>query len=798
MSIQYSIINCINLSKITTIFKYQIPQLLKLFHMLKMKFKLILFTTILSMSAFSQNSEKIIKAYTYIDALRLNEIYNKVTTSNYDTTLYKIKTILSNYSDSGSLNPKNPFFNNYYKKLVDIKSELVVKENELINDTMKLSIEIKSLDTSILRMNNELQKDTNQFNSIKKMIDTSKRDSAIQLSNSLNQMKLDTLGIEITSLKLAIDKAQSRRQLLQETIKSIESTLNIKTLNSKGISFKVVNKKDINNMVSYDIQTSESIFSDQAILRVPSQASPLGFEAAVINGVSNFMAGRFKQELLNMLINQVYNDILHEKDSVILMKLFPRTHKLVENIKKTKSNSNYTIDFMLLKQTAQKDIENLPKSFVEGIDNILIDKSIKPESKDLIRLGYYIYSKSKNEKRLDHFISSLANAKYSTNDSKIKRLVDITDMLSMSLIDTGSKSNTLWINPTENLDIYSRQPDMKTQLYFGLLLEQLRAIPAFKSYVDTIEKYAKSKQNNIQKSIQTLNNLVSFNNELLYLYTNLKSKDFKITTTEEFIYYLQQFNEAIVTLGRQLEADSILSFNSNHYINVLDHSAKMLSVLESFSKKEYYKAIPGMIMEFSNFVGTNHNLRRKLAFLSQLASITRSDEMENLLNSYALPVGSSSIKRGASFNCSLNGYVGITGGREWDGKSAGENYNFGLTAPIGFSFSLLIGNKSNWSFFCSLLDLGTMVNKRLNGDNTDYPGLKVEQFLAPGAGLYYNFQNIPITFGVHYFPYIPSLRSIRSEPINGTSVETNLNISRLNLSLLIDIPFFTIYNKDKK
>ena len=93
----------------------------------------------------------------------------------------------------------------------------------------------------------------------------------------------------------------------------------------------------------------------------------------------------------------------------------------------------------------------------------------------------------------------------------------------------------------------------------------------------------------------------------------------------------------------------------------------------------------------------------------------------------------------------------------------------------------------------SIIDLGTIVNQRLGNDTTNYGGLKFESFLAPGLGMYYNIRNLPISFGMHY-NRISNLRNIDFKDGIATTTETNVSVNRLNLSILVDIPFFNIYN----
>ena len=61
----------------------------------------------------------------------------------------------------------------------------------------------------------------------------------------------------------------------------------------------------------------------------------------------------------------------------------------------------------------------------------------------------------------------------------------------------------------------------------------------------------------------------------------------------------------------------------------------------------------------------------------------------------------------------------------------------------------------------------------------------------------YNFKNTPISLGAGV-TYIPNLRTIKYSDGTASLGESGLNVIRINASLLIDIPFFTIYNRPLK
>jgi hypothetical protein len=182
-------------------------------------------------------------------------------------------------------------------------------------------------------------------------------------------------------------------------------------------------------------------------------------------------------------------------------------------------------------------------------------------------------------------------------------------------------------------------------------------------------------------------------------------------------------------------------------------------------------------------------------FLSDLSSVKNEDDVKNLLEAYALPIGSASIKRDSKFNVSINGYVGFTFGHETINNSAKPLHinkkeqlinNYGLTAPIGISVT-------GWGFltgFVSFIDLGSLVNARLFNDSIVNANLKFEHFLAPGVSIILNCPKLPISFAVSNY-YIHNLKKFTLQ--NGNEI----SVTRLNFSILVDIPLFTLHNKPR-
>lgn len=550
------------------------------------------------------------------------------------------------------------------------------------------------------------------------------------------------------------------------------------------------------------VQVSEMIInggtSKKAIIkdiRYKSEAIPaavasgsMGFQAAIINGVSNFMAGRFKQEVIHMGIDKLFSQIVDPKtDSAIISAIFPKTYLQIKNMHS--SGTYYTPDLLYLRQVAQNDIEQLPISIVNNTDIIFPILKNKPKAKDMLLLGSGIVKFSQQGQPLPELLSLIAQQKYSSKDSSIWKLLNLADLLSQALIDTANSKN-IWVNPLLSLPTSGKDfKKIEIRYFYGLLYEQLRQIPEIQLYF---------KQNNVY--IEDVNILADkiqktafFVNNLNNTYNYLKYKNFNFKNSGELVIYTKEINQSIYSFASTIMEIKPLNEKFKLDDSVLQMSTKYLNITEAFINKEYQRAIPLLTIEFGNYMATSGSYTRSMIFISQLGTIEDAEDMEVLLQAYALPIGSSSIKRHSKFNLSVNGYVGLTGGIETAYGSL-ENQtkgNVGLAAPIGISSTF---NNGKLTGFISFIDLGTMVNQRLNNDTAYYNNLQFEHFFSPGLGFFGNIYKMPITIGCN-FNYIPNLRTIKYNNNGATITNTNTSVTRLNVSVLIDIPFFTLYNK---
>ena len=215
-------------------------------------------------------------------------------------------------------------------------------------------------------------------------------------------------------------------------------------------------------------------------------------------------------------------------------------------------------------------------------------------------MGYYIYSDSKRERRLDKLLENLtASSNIYSDSSQVRDMLVLMNILSKSLRDTGSRNN-IWIDP-EEVFMYNKKPDIKTQLYFGLLLEQLRQFKQFDAFVKKIDN-----SKDVAESIEKMKPLLLFNKQLSKLYDDLNADIKKLGTVDDHIHSIQQINESIQTLCKQISSNSNINFKLN--TAVLENSTKAINILEPMIKGQYMKIVPRFIMEFPKFFDNNKSV----------------------------------------------------------------------------------------------------------------------------------------------------------------------------------------------
>lgn len=203
--------------------------------------------------------------------------------------------------------------------------------------------------------------------------------------------------------------------------------------------------------------------------------------------------------------------------------------------------------------------------------------------------------------------------------------------------------------------------------------------------------------------------------------------------------------------------------------------------------------------------GYRNKLFRYGTFMADVAAATNAADFESALNSVALPVGSSQIKRNRPSSLELGAYFGAAISGEQLVLPAGvdvpelEETTLGaaLFVPIGVSYSFNIGGRKSVTLFGSVIDLGALTAFRLE-DRDAVEGARVDRLpefrpanvIAPGFHVMYNFPKSPISLGVG----VQDGPSVRNFTLDGSNTVRDARSVRGMVTLSVDVPIFRFFN----
>lgn len=225
-----------------------------------------------------------------------------------------------------------------------------------------------------------------------------------------------------------------------------------------------------------------------------------------------------------------------------------------------------------------------------------------------------------------------------------------------------------------------------------------------------------------------------------------------------------------------------LEFNvrQNHYTSAVNNVAFLLTQVlsDGFTfKKEFLK--------YSNF-------------MASVAEARSSREVATAIDLFALPPGSSRLKKQSAFSVSLNSYGGLAFGWENDvqqevNDALDEKEVVAISAPVGIDLNFGLKNDlGSLSFYTQLIDVGAIFAYRFSNQTSRIPEIKFQNIIAPGFYMIYGFgNNIPVSAGIGA-QLGPNLRKI--DPSAGLSIDET-SAWRFGFILSVDIPITHFYTK---
>lgn len=493
------------------------------------------------------------------------------------------------------------------------------------------------------------------------------------------------------------------------------------------------------------------------------------------DGLAKFLVKRTKEELTISFFEN-FKDDLNQLDD--LKVLFPKTNISLQRIVEIYDYNRY---LTLLRESYYEDFLYLPHNI-----NILISEKngIDPNIKLAIQLSSKIIEGIQTKQHPGNILSSIDISGLQKNDQNLKQSIIFTQVLSEALRDNGSTNNEqYWIEKSKILKL--TQNEVLFKIFFGLLIEDER----IKNDTDMYKTL--NDINNIEKYMPLLVRLSDVTQGISSLIKNQKTEDnFSAETVSKYIAYSLE----LVKISN--EGYNILypgQGKNNNFTTIISILEKSNAIFNEIYTKKYSSAIFSLIDLLNTTFpqGTKEKdlkwLMKYGTFMASCIEAENSDEIAKIIETYALPSGSSRVKRNSYCNIALNSYLGIYG------TCKDNKFVSGITAPVGITVSH--GSKSfgSISLFLSAIDIGAISAFRFTNDSSQIAKIYLKEILSPGVFLSYGIPKTPISINGG-FQSAPLLSRV-----NTTQNDVKINYqTRWSVSILVDIPLLNIYNKTAK
>lgn len=516
-----------------------------------------------------------------------------------------------------------------------------------------------------------------------------------------------------------------------------------------------------------------------------------GLDVSVVaRGVAEFLVKRATEELFISIVEKL-NDPQRYPEIPLL---FPNTKLLLDSF----NSWQYSNITNTLKAALEKDMQdimaNLPKLANLNPDDYK-DKMVHDRVTAIVK-----FFKSPDARL---YISALA-----VGDGLIKsrKIPDILHVLSTDQYLTGMpNASPDFINTLKLVDMLSHSVRSNqigrnyiSAADFAVVKNNANARDLYLGLL-----YAKMQSGGItfsnMEASQIVNRIYAYMEQLLTAGEHLDSavqnlqeakKRGEKDLTSYWASLFEAANKAIATLANVTSITPRLSI-PRQLQQVISYSTKSIDIANDIALHNYSAAIVdviSMIPTHTESKGFRKFFVKYGSFAANVIQAKNAEDFSNALESFALPVGSYTIKQRSYFNVSLNGYVGYA-------LDLNGGLSHGVYAPIGFSGSWgLCGGKKNsgaLSLFAGIVDLGSIVAYNVNNDNVDHlkHEIRLESIFSPSFQLLYQFGRTPITLGAGW----RRTPKLFYEDTTDFIVVPSKNV--LNFSVLIDIPLLTLHNK---
>ncbi len=552
-----------------------------------------------------------------------------------------------------------------------------------------------------------------------------------------------------------------------------------------------------------------------------SGTSPTGFafsESAIIYGLTDFIIQRAKQQLVSVYLGKWQDQL---EGNCVTKTLLPHTLAVTRAFLDDNA-LNLAVFGDQFKSAYQEDFRNFPMVLQDastidsllrclGIPNAEISACISGGTK----LVYDLSLKKHLVTILDEMSGNYLSETPSVTVPSFKKAVVMGDMLAdvcgyISDAHTSKFDTYITVSAAE----LKKMDAPSWQVFFRLFFLKKRNSIAYLSatgFAANAIRLMNMSLPDIQKAAvyfnQTISLLKSYQVQISGEALKPTHLDFA-ATRKIFDLSLQLFGNVSNHLLLLDTAQMGLNFS-----RVTTYFRFAAEIGEGVSTQQYAKLVAGVAGILTTASAGTGNvaaqdaaryLQRYGSFMINILSAKTPDEVKAALNEL-IPADNYLLKNRSAFTISLSSYPGLFLGAEkvpvYQTNTLGTpntglpktgNTSFSAAAflPIGLDFNLgLKKAKSSINLFMQVLDLGAVLNYRINGDNQvdSDPPLSFKQLVSPGLSVMFHLPRSPLVLGANG-SYTPSLRTIHQAGNTYTS-----GASRLGFFIAVDVTFFHLY-----
>ncbi len=380
---------------------------------------------------------------------------------------------------------------------------------------------------------------------------------------------------------------------------------------------------------------------------------------------------------------------------------------------------------------------------------------------------------------------------HSKTSEKIKIALHGLNLIQMNLLDTIKRETSpknLWIN-LYNLPALEKKLEwvyfagllyQKDREFFNYFFWEAQDLPP-DAIVDT----------HIEDMQKKITNILSVLGEMQDFRANLNTENLR----ENFPTYMGLVIKTVLAVGNSTENGDAPSRNlmrfsqvAGHTMNLYDNARK-----KDYSNSFYYtlEIINSLIADDKNdYMEITNKIDNYSSFMAEAINTKNSDEIKECIKKYVAPPASFIQKRELLWTLSITGQPGYFVGAEKLKKYKNRAFSSGITLPMGFELTFKAKrnqNSASWGIFAQLVDLGAVLNFRLDNQTSTLPDkITFKQIFSPGGMLTYGVTNSPLTLGLGY-QYTSELRKVTN---NGN--ESFPHGERILFRVSWDIPFINI------